>query len=564
MVQSLPFDGMSDVTELLWMHPRTSISVGTILFTLLTIKLFTTVRFYQQISRNRHASHPVSPPEVPYSLPFLKNGPLFLSLRGNLEKLIRAHPKEAILTLNVSHTRHHIITSPSINHQMSVSKTIIHKLSIVPFVFRLLEYFWQDGGRIRALPQSVYDETYRALTRMMHATFINDFVPAMASLLSTQTADLISFSSSVVDQHQWERASNVHVDPAAKVATASLFPLIRHFTADLASDVFFSSDIRTNFPEISNDLFLLDTKFEPFMAGLPQWLPSNISAARARDRVVEAMRQHSLAYWKLHNGEDPGAMWSNVGRTCTPVGDRVVSVGRGTSDFDPSKPEDDQGLITAFSNAVLIWGLQVNAPNVVFWLVYYIYSDPQLLAEVRSEIKGFVTVEQSSFSSPQEHGGSGITEPPRLKINHNALRASKLLLGIMREVFRMETESITYKLITEDFTVAESADDAAIYRPGSNTKPQTYLLKKGEFIIVPHAVHHGDERYFPTPTVFDAKRFWVPIAGSTETESQSTTKDEKSEPKAMRPEDYEVSYLTSHPWGGGTFKISCYKTQVGK
>ena len=204
-----------------------------------------------------------------------------------------------------------------------------------------------------------------------------------------------------------------------------------------------------------------------------------------------------------------------------------------------------EGYKSAICNASIFWALQVNAPGVVFWMIYYIYSTPGLLAEIRAEIDPYVRVAKPAGGFP-----AGITEKPRLEIDAAGLRTgSKLLEGVVREVLRMETFSMTYKKVSEDFTITESPEDATIYgRPG---KPKTYLIQKDDFVCIPHTIHQYDARYFENPNTFDARRFWVnkhPEDSKTKTNSGDP---EKPLSDALSTQDVEVSYRTTHPWGGG-------------
>jgi len=57
---------------------------------------------------------------------------------------------------------------------------------------------------------------------------------------------------------------------------------------------------------------------------------------------------------------------------------------------------------------------------------------------------------------------------------------------------------------------------------------------------VPHGVHQSDEKYFPDPMRFDARRFWIQEEG-----------DEKRAGSQDDPGAARVDYGSMRVWGGG-------------
>jgi hypothetical protein len=529
---------VQDVWQTIQHRPRLSGLLVLIVSTLVLTRIITTVQFHLHRSRTAKAVHPIQPPVYPYSIPWLANGPQYLKLPIALAAIAKAYPKLSVWTFKVANTKHHVVLAPSMVHQMAVSKTIIPKFTMRPFIHRTLQCFWNDGGLIEMHFDPVrLDKAHSVLSNMMHSSFLNPNVDELIKGVST--TELCTFSQSPVDQLPWERVAAMSaISPEA--ASASFYTLIRHYAAQLTTNIFFSPDLLVNYPTILEDLFYADTRFEIFLAGGPQYYwPSNRGPALARDRVVEAIRQQSIAYHKVTKGQDPGAMWSRVDETCEIMAGRIKECAD-DGDFDESLPERRRGTKAAILNAPILWALQINAPSVVFWMLFHIYSNPNLLADIRAEISPYIKTAASDFTS------GGISEKPRLEINNAGLRGNaKLLMGAFHETMRMEVISMTYKKITDDFTATESAQDAAIYGHGDN--PLTYEFKRGDFVLTPHVVHHFDERYFANPHTFDARRFWVNSAAS----KGASFGQEKSASSATDSKDVEVSYLTTHPWGGG-------------
>ena len=163
-----------------------------------------------------------------------------------------------------------------------------------------------------------------------------------------------------------------------------------------------------------------------------------------------------------------------------------------------------------------------NANPVVFWLLWHVYSDPELLAEVRHEIDRHVKVISPKSELP-------IAEPDRLDINMEGLhRSCPLLKASYFETMRLDVQATTYRSVTADFTITESPEDAAMV---GMSKPRTYKVPKGQYVCVPHSVHQRDGRYFKDPAAFNPKRFYV------------IDKE--------KPDEITVEMGSMHPFGGG-------------
>ena len=165
-----------------------------------------------------------------------------------------------------------------------------------------------------------------------------------------------------------------------------------------------------------------------------------------------------------------------------------------------------------------------NANVVVFWVIYHVYSDPEMLAEVREEIDHYVKV-----ISPESE--LTVPEPDRLSMRQEDLfRSCPLLKAVYFETMRMDVQATTYRSVATDFTITESPEDASMV--GRST-PRTYKMPKGQYVCVPHAVHQRDDRYFKDPAAFNPKRFYVI--------------DEE------KPNEIVVEMGSMHPFGGGPY-----------
>lgn len=163
-----------------------------------------------------------------------------------------------------------------------------------------------------------------------------------------------------------------------------------------------------------------------------------------------------------------------------------------------------------------------NANQVVFWMLWHIYSDQSLLSEVRQELNRYIKVISPMSELP-------IAESDHLDMDKEGIfRSCPLLKACYFETMRLDVQGTTYKSVTVDFTVTESPEDAAMV---GQSKPRTYKLSKGQYVCVPHSVHQRDNRYFEDPAAFNPKRFYV------------IDKE--------KPHEITVEMGSMHPFGGG-------------
>lgn len=193
--------------------------------------------------------------------------------------------------------------------------------------------------------------------------------------------------------------------------------------------------------------------------------------------------------------------------------------------------------------------MNVNANQVIFWLVWYIYATPSLLSEIRREVSPYV-----KFVPPPSNG-LPISEAPRLSIDIDALwHKCPLLKSAFFETMRIEAAAVSYKKIEADFVVTESEEDARLL---GKAHADSYVLGKDEYICIPHNVHQNDGRYWRDPGRFEPRRFWN-LGDQDANVANGHTGSSDVKPVDMDDESYaniKVDYGTMKVWGGG--KQSC-------
>jgi cytochrome P450 len=130
----------------------------------------------------------------------------------------------------------------------------------------------------------------------------------------------------------------------------------------------------------------------------------------------------------------------------------------------------------------------------VYWQLLYIISTPGLVNRIREEVAPFATV-----SKPFSIGS--ISEAPKLKISHEGLsKKCPLLKSTFLETLRMSDQPWSIRKVAEDVVIKGDKKSAA---------PPSFLIRKGEFVTVPHELHMRDPKYFKDPEKFDPERFLV-------------------------------------------------------
>ena len=357
-------------------------------------------------------------------------------------------------------------------------------------VLRVMETVWGDRERnTRSLgSEFLWGQSHKVILGLMRESFVTVALSATVRGIQDRILNLVSGNESPVDQSNWERSGKVSVvsSPvaASSAAEADLHPLLRDFVGYLATDILMGTDFNVNFPSALPDLFLTESQFGLSMTGLPDWFPALRQPSAARNRLIEAVKQHHIAYARYVTGEDPGAMWGNIENMSTVMKERVHSW-KGAAENNSNLGWDQVMHEGGRADASLIWAMNANANQIIFWMIFYIYSDPKLLVEIRNEVGLFVKVKKSASGLP-------LHALPDIDLDLDGLRKKcPLLQGTFLETMRVEAPFTSYKYVEEDFSVTESEEDARIFK---HDTPYTYQFCKGEYICMPGYSHQTDPR----------------------------------------------------------------------
>ncbi|PVI08705.1 cytochrome P450 [Periconia macrospinosa] len=128
-----------------------------------------------------------------------------------------------------------------------------------------------------------------------------------------------------------------------------------------------------------------------------------------------------------------------------------------------------------FTNLV---ALLANTVPASFWMIYHIYSDPQVLADCRAELASAII-----FTN-----GKNVIDMSQVK------SSCPIFLSTFKEVLRHHSTTVAAREVMEDFLLNDQ-----------------YLLKKGSTVMMPGPVQHTFEDVWGADVnAFNYKRFAVP------------------------------------------------------
>lgn len=131
-------------------------------------------------------------------------------------------------------------------------------------------------------------------------------------------------------------------------------------------------------------------------------------------------------------------------------------------------------------------GLLVNTIPAIFWAVLRVFSDPDLLRELRQSLDDEMIAADLHKSIPTT----------TISIS-GAIKRCPLIESLVSEVLRIHSTNASARVLLEDIAITDPS--------GGGT---TYLLKKDSFLTVPSALFHKNEALWgPSAGQFDPARF---------------------------------------------------------
>nr|POE65283.1 cholesterol 7-alpha-monooxygenase [Quercus suber] len=449
------------------------LAIATLLLTSLATRILTGRNTHSTFSPKGDGSRTV--PLVPYWTPFLGHAPFMAYDATGFLRRLRETYTRGIFGLHFLGKTYHVVYAPELVDAV-FEKDGVDGEEITRR--RLINVF---GFPTREIDK--YDAAQAELTACYHAHLFPEgdlrAVSVAAENLERNLHDFVTGSESMVDQTQWERASRAEVGKdsrGAKVVEASLFPLVRDFTAHVATPSLMGSDFLENYPNFFDELWTLNQGFWLLAAGLPRWtpIPSLTRAHIARRNLLRMLSAFHAAMEKEADGKDPGPEWQYLESVQGLVRARLLVYRK-------------HGFSIAARAAIelsLLRAANTKSNALIFWMVTRIYADKALLELIREEIAPYMHAVQAKKEF------EFVDELPVFdKWDVESLIANcPLLSSCYVECLRLDTVSWSFRIAKQDLTLQANAKDA-----------QAWSIKKGEYVLAAHSLHSTDPAYFKDP-----------------------------------------------------------------
>ncbi|KAL4971688.1 cytochrome P450 [Aspergillus desertorum] len=392
----------------------------------------------------RRGLDPREPPQVHSRIPFIGHllGLLYHGMRYPGE-LAFQNADKPIFTIKLLTNKQYIISSPSLMQAVQRNKKTLTFAPLVLFTAERLAGIHESGMRLlrdkEAGGAGLSAETLHAMEKTLTGKPLDRMNEAMARLLSPLIDELVS-APETVDLYAW----CTHAITAAST-NATYGPLNPYKD-----------------PAIEAAFWTYETNIAPLLSGIISSLIGR-KAHKARKATVSAV----LAYFKQKGYEQ--------GSELTKTRYRVMHEG-GLSDIDIARAEVSMGL-----------GLLSNTVPAAFWVLFDLYSRPDLLQEVREEVKNHaVRVENT------HRGKKYIIDIPALR------DSCPLYVSAYQEILRTRSMTAVTRVVMEDTMIADR-----------------YLLKKGGVLSIPASAMGADETVWGAESAneFNPKRYMKDING---------------------------------------------------
>lgn len=404
--------------------------------------------------------------------------------------------------------KHYIILMPSMAKKFYRQSSAV--LSGDDFLFWLYDKYFGDGGANQRLPAAHFHSIHKALSSMLKDPFLSKATAKTQRLIEERTPRMVSFASNPAEQNQWERFADVSVRDKESVE-ADLYRLTMDYVADITSNTLMGEAFPKNNPGLYNDVWTFDEGFGTLLWGIPGITRGISKAKAARERLSTAIMDWHRALVSTLSGQDPGPKWGDLSDVSEPMLAR-------TKALMAANAEERAALTTQLG---IHWSSLVNLNKVIFWMLLEIILNADLETKIKAEIAPFCKVVNTDQGENRRSG--------QLKMDTDALmKACPLLRATFYETMRLYTDGIPYRKVRQDLSLTEGVEDLAAF---GKSRPQTYTVKAGNFLILPTGKMHMDRRVWPAPDKFDPGRFVV--------------RDDDS-PKKVR-----ADLLHLNPFGGG-------------
>ncbi|KAK7995168.1 hypothetical protein PG990_013941 [Apiospora arundinis] len=386
---------------------------------------------------------PKQPPCIRPKIPIIGHMVGLLRHGTGYYSIIAEECKLPIFTLEIGKTKTYVITSPNLAAVCDRrSKVVSFAPCALNFAKRIL---LASEPTMRLLSENVAEEKgpvglrVENMRAIHHSLVPGDHLNEISHTMLTHLANIFE------SEFGYGKESQV-----------PLFQWIRNFVTIASTDTLYGSesnplrdsDVMDGFWEVDRGFAFLA------LAVFPRILAPK--ASRGRERVFEGF----LEYYTNHGFA---------------TASRIVKARYEVN----CKYNVSQEDIARFDLGVCT-GLLVNTIPATFWAVLRVFSNPDLLHELRQSLHKTACLDNA-------------VDPSQCPIM--TVSSAPFLESLVTEVLRLHSNNSSTRVLLDDVSIKDSGGDI-------------YLLKKGSFLTVPSALFHQNETLWGlTAKTFDPARF---------------------------------------------------------
>jgi hypothetical protein len=198
-----------------------------------------------------------------------------------------------IIAYKVAGTKHNVLLSEALLSQVYKNwQNLETPDNNLPTILR-------NAFKLPSVMESHYLELLPEITGVVEKELYGgpvreELIKTSLSLLSESLPDLITFNSSIVDQMQWERVSNVELTDGTSEVECDLFMLINEFCCNAILPPICGTQFTESYQLLPTDLASINERFWALALGLPRLSPIQglPGSALAQKRLIRNFASH--------------------------------------------------------------------------------------------------------------------------------------------------------------------------------------------------------------------------------------------------------------------------------
>ncbi|KAF1850998.1 uncharacterized protein K460DRAFT_271331 [Cucurbitaria berberidis CBS 394.84] len=419
---------------------------------------------------------------LPYWIPGVRHfGSVIFGGEGWM-KSIRESSITSIIAYSAAGAKHNIFFSDSLLHQIYKNWSSLEEPK--PYTLALL----RNAFGLPKGAESQYIELSPAIAKVIESDMfkgkkLEGLISASLNNISESLPDFITFNTSIVDQMQWERVSNLELTDGNSEAECDLFTLVNEFCCNAILPPVIGTQFTESYQLLATDLAAFNHRFWALALGIPRLSP-------IQGLPGAALSQKRL----LHNFTKVFHDLTNPPVRRVPEDDESVSGGEET-DADISTPltalnelftkHDLPVEVRAAVALHLIHNIVSEVVPLVFWTILHVYSSSSTqgletsndasLARIKDETKAWA----QAIQPPSIHPSFPAPPEVRFASAKEALSSKHFpyLRSCIDESRRLYNSSISTYLVTKPIALEEEG----IARP---SEQEQWELDVGSYVDI--------------------------------------------------------------------------------